>query len=199
MKKLTAILLALVMILALAACGSKQTSAGNEITDLVSQGYECRTWSADETQWRGLFMKEDSYDVIYKVVAPMTAKQYEEFDSIGFDDENAEEKQMAILGALTDVVVTDISDMVPTQEELDAYVGKTIGDMENDGFENTGWSGDEESGYSFYYDGPVYYCLVNLAEGTVITDMDDYSANDIRALEIGSVEFLGISSYILDQ
>ena len=196
MKKLAAIVLVLGMMLALAACGAAE--AKNEIADLMDRGYECRGWSADETGWRGLFIKEDSYDVVYKAVAPMTAKQYEEYNGY-FDDEDAEEKQMAYVKTLTGVEVTDISDMVPTQEELDVYVGKTLGDMENDGFENTGWTGEPETGYSFYYDGPVYYCLVNLAEGTVITDMDDYSVNDIRALEIGSVEFLGISYGVLDR
>lgn len=198
MKKLMTAVLTLVMVLTLAACGGK-TAAENEITKLYDEGFECWATTACETEWRGLFMKEGSYDVIYKVIAPMTAKQYEAYSNIEFDDEKAEEKQRAILGALTDVIVENIADMVPTQEELDAYVGKTIGDMEADGFENTGWTGEPETGYSFFYDGPVYYCRVTPTEGTVIEDMDDYSANDIRAMEIGAVEFLGISSYILDQ
>ena len=143
-------------------------------------------------------MKGDSYDEILKVTIPMTAEQYEKFNSY-FDDEYAETKQMTYLQTLTGVEVADISDMAPTQADLDAYVGKTLGDMEDDGFYNSGWTGEPETGYSFYYDGPIYYCMVTPAEGTVITDMDDLSANDIRAIEIGAVEFLGISSAILDQ
>ena len=196
MKKLTAILLVLAAMLTLVACGA--TKAKNEITDLLEQGYECRGWTGDETSWRGLFMKGDSYDEILKVTIPMTAEQYEKFNSY-FDDEYAETKQMTYLQTLTGVEVADISDMAPTQADLDAYVGKTLGDMEDDGFYNSGWTGEPETGYSFYYDGPVYYCSVTPAEGTVITDMDDLSANDIRAIEIGAVEFLGISSAILDQ
>ena len=198
MKKLTAVILLLIMVLALAACGITKPAAKNEITDLLDQGYECRGWTADETMWRGMFLKGDSYDEILKVTAPMTEKQYEEFNGY-FDDEDADVKQMAFLGTLTGVEVTDISDMVPAQEELDAYVGKTLGDMEADGFENTGWTGEPETGFSFYYDGPVYYCRVMPAEGTMIEDMDDFSANDIRAIEIGAVEFLGISSTIVEQ
>ena len=140
MKKLMTAVLTLVMVLTLAACGGK-TAAENEITKLYDEGFECWATTACETEWRGLFMKEGSYDVIYKVIAPMTAKRYEAYSNIEFDDEKAEEKQRAILGALTDVIVENIADMVPTQEELDAYVGKTIGDMEADGFENTGWTG----------------------------------------------------------
>ena len=138
MKKLTAVILLLIMVLALAACGITKPAAKNEITDLLDQGYECRGWTADETMWRGMFLKGDSYDEILKVTAPMTEKQYEEFNGY-FDDEDADAKQMAFLGTLTGVEVTDISDMVPAQEELDAYVGKTLGDMEADSFENTGW------------------------------------------------------------
>lgn len=196
MKKLTAIILALTMVLALTACGS-QPAAENEITKLVADGYTCMMTSCDEAQWRGVFMKEDNYDVIYKVVAPMSAKQYEDYCAIGWDDEKCEEKQMAILAVLTDVEVTDIADMVPTQEEMDVYVGKTLGDMEADGFENTGWTGEPGEGYSFYYDGPVYYCKVAPAEE--IGNIDDYSPNDILALEIASVEFMGISSRIMDE
>ena len=198
MKKLTAILLALVMVLVLAACGATKTEAKNEITDLLEQGYECRGWTGDETSWRGLFIKGDSYDEILKVTIPMTAEQYEEFNGF-FEADDGEEKQMAYLQTLTGVEMADISDLVPTQADLDAYVGKTMGDMENDGFYNSGWTGEPGMGYSFYYDGPIYYCLVTPAEGTVIEDMDDLSANDIRAIEVGAVEFLGISSSILDQ
>ena len=198
MKRYVALLLALLMVLALVGCGATKPEAKNEITDLLDQGYECRGWTADETQWCGLFVKGDSYDEVLKVAAPMTAKQYEEFNGF-FDDEDADAKQMAFLSTLTDVEVTDISDMVPTQADLDTYVGKTMGDMEDDGFYNSGWTGEPETGYSFYYDGPIYYCMVTPAEGTVIEDMDDLSVNDIRAIEIGAVEFLGISSDILNQ
>lgn len=204
MKKTIAILLAALMLLALAACGSKaddtpadDTSARNEITDLYDEGYVCTMSSVDETQWKGVFQMEDSFDKIYMVTADMTAEKYEAYDSIGYDDEEADAKQRAILGSLQNVTVTDITDMVPPQSELDAYVGKTIGDLEADGFEDSGWIGGEE-GYTFFYDGPVYCCAVTPAEGSKVTNMDDYSANDIRALEIGAVEFQGLSGYILD-
>lgn len=202
MKKLITMLLAALMLLSLAACGSKaedtpadDASDRNEITDLFDEGYICTLSSADETQWKGVFQQEESYDKIYMVTADMTAEKYEEFCNIDFDDEDA---LHAILGSLQNVTVTDITDMVPSQAELDAYVGKTIGDLEADGFESTGWSGDPEEGYSFFYDGPVYCCAVTPAEGSKVTNMDDYSANDIRALEIGAVEFQGLSGYILD-
>lgn len=200
MKKTITILLAAFMLLTLVACGSKaeDTPAKNEITDLLDKGYSCVMSTADETQWKGVFQKEDSFDTVYMVTADMTAEKYNDFDSIGFDDPDADAKKNTILGSLPNVVVTDITNKIPAQAELDAYVGKTLGDLENSGFESTGWCGDPEDGYTFYYDGPVYCCVVTPAEGTVTENMDDYSTNDIRALKIGKVEFQSFSGSILD-
>lgn len=199
MKRILTVLLIVLMIFTFAACGSPDdsgnTAAKNEITGLFDQGYVCTANSADETIWKGIFQPEDSFETVYVVTAPITADDYEAYTQIDFDDEDGVK---AFLGALTDVNVQDITDMLPTQDDLDALVGKTFGDLENEGFESTGWSGDPDMGYSFYYDGPVYCCSVTPAEGTVIEDMDDYSANDIRALEIGSVEFIGVSGALLD-
>ena len=197
MKKVVVVLLALAMMGTLVACGSKAEK--NEIIKLFDEGYTCVMSSACETEWRGMFMKDGSYDAVYKIIAPMTTEQYERFSAIAYDDEKAEEKQRVILRELADIDCSDIANMVPTQEELDSFAGMTIGDMEDMGFENSGWIGEPGEGYSFYYDGPVFYCTVTPVEGTVIEDMDDYSANDIRALEIGSVEFMGLSSQLLDQ
>ena len=216
MKKLLTLILALALALSLAACGEsaadEDAAAGgdattgedtalvmgdNEIADLLNEGYACVMSTAEEGKWQGIFQMEESYDTVYKVVAAMSAEEYAAYDAISFDDEEAEAKQNAVLTTLTDVTVTDITSMLPTQEELDAYVGKTLGDLEDDGFENTGNS-NYEGVYSFYYDGPVYCCMVDLEEGTLIEDMDDYSANDLRELKIGKVEFMCLSSYILD-
>lgn len=195
MKKVTAILLMMILILALVGCGTVEDSE-NEISKLMKEGYSCMMSSASEDMWKGIFYREGNYDTIYKVVADMSEKEYQAYNDADFNEEIIN----GILFGLKNMTVTDISDIVPTQEEMNIYVGKTLGDLEKDGFENTGWLGEEETGINqFFYDGPVYYCKVTLAGGVVVEDMDEYSANDLRELEIGSVEFQGISSYLLDQ
>ena len=196
MKRIFAMLLCLLTVFALAGCGAEE--GGNEITALYDEGYCLGMCTYDETSWAGLFQKEDSTETVYKVTAAMTAKQYEAYSEISFEDEDSEEKTKDILGQLSDVVVTDISGMVPSQEELDSYIGMTFGELEEAGFENSGYIGDEETGYRFFYDGPVFSCTVSTEEGTVITNMDDYSANDIRALKIGGMEFTGFSFNVLE-
>lgn len=198
MKKVLSIILTISMIVILTGCGANQAAeGGNEITRLFDEGYQCVIATASESSWNGIFQKADSFDTLYLVKANMTAKEYRAFDAISYDDEDAESRKQALLGTLSDVTVTDISDKIPSQEELEGYIGKTLGELEDEGFENCGYMGDEGN-YQFFYEGPVYSCTVSLEEGTVIEDMDDYSLNDLRALKIGGMEFTGISSQILD-
>lgn len=196
MKKITATLLCLMLVLALVGCGT-QAQESNEITALYDEGYLCSLTSYDETSWSGIFQKDGSWDTVYLVTAAMTAEQYEAYSAIGFDDEEYETKQIKLLGQLTDVTVTDISDKVPTQEELDSYVGMTMGELEDTGFEKTGYMGDPETGYEFFFDGPEYSLTVSTEEGSAIDDLDNYSENDLRELKIGGVEFTGFSFNIL--
>lgn len=191
MRKTALLFMALAMSFALAACGAKNT-ANNEITELYDDGFSCTMATATEEYWKGIFEAENNAAFFAK--ASMTKSGYEAYNAIDFDDVDG---MRAFLGTLDNVTVTDISDMIPSQEELDTYIGMTLGDLENDGFENTGYTG-EDGINRFFYDGPVYYCIVTLADGVVVEDMDDYSVNSLRALKIGAVEYLCLSDMILD-
>ena len=203
MNKIIKTLLAICLLLTVSACGNnkqpepEQEVQKNEMAKLFEEGYSCNSSTYMDNSWHGMFIKDNDYSSTYKVEATLTDEKRTELEEIDFFDEGADKKTQAVLETLTDVVITDISDMVPSQEDLDQYIGKTIGDLENDGFENSGYFQDENT-YNFYYDGPVYGCLVYLKEGTEILDIDDYSANDIRELEIGHLEFQYLSSRIID-
>lgn len=196
MKKITAMLLCILLMLALVGCGAEENS--NEITALYDEGYTYSLTSYDDTSWVGIFQIDESFDSVLLVKAAMTAEQYEDYGAISFEDDDYEAKQLKILGQLTDVTVTDITDKVPSQTELDSWIGATMGELEDAGFEPTGYSGDEETGYSFFYDGPAYSLTVTPAEGSEVSDIDDYSVNDLRELPIGAVEFTGFSFNLLE-
>lgn len=195
MKKTVSIVLAIIMILAFAACGEKPEAAKNAMADLYEQGFELRAYSMNEEKFAGMMQKEDSQDLIYKVSAPLTSELYEKINTINAEDD--EEAAKNFYTALENLEVEEIQDLLPTQEELDQYIGKTLGDLEADGYEKSGYSG-WEGVYSFYYDGPVWDLSVELKEGTLIEDLDDYSENDLRQLEIGSVTFNSLSFNVID-
>lgn len=191
MRKTALLFMVLVMSFALAACGTKNT-ANNEITELYDDGFSCTMATATEEYWKGIFEAENN--VIFFAQASLTKSGYETYSAIDFDDVDG---MRAFLGTLDNVTVTDISDKIPSQDELDTYIGKTLGDLENAGFENTGYIG-EDGINQFFYSGPTYCCKVTLADGVVVENMDDYSANSLRALKIGAVEYTGLSDMILD-
>lgn len=198
MKKIIALLLSFLLMCVLGGCGGAQTTDGNEITDLYNQGYEASNTSYDETSWAGIFQKDGGWDSVFLVTAGMTPEKYEELSAIGFDDEDYDAKQREFLGKLTDVTVTDITDKIPGQDELDKYIGMTIGELENEGFERSGFIGDPETGYEFFVDGPDFTVTVAVEGGETMGDMDNYSENDIRGLKISAVRFTGVSSKILE-
>lgn len=203
MKKILSIILALALVFTLCSCGTEkkeEPAATNEITELMADGYTIYMTSYDENRWNGVLAKyaENVPESFYKVKAQMTAEKYEEMSNIPWDAEDYDQLLSDFLGTLEVISSEDINSMIPSQEELDQYIGKTLGDLEDEGFENSGnsnWEGVCE----FYYDGPVYSCTVGLKEGTIIENMDDYSVNDLKKLEIGSMNFTGLSYHILDE
>ncbi len=196
MKKFFVLFLCLLMALPLAGCGAQKE---NEMAALFDAGYTYVSTIYDETSWAGLFQKDNSLDSVYVVRAAMTASQYKDYSAIGFDDENGEAKQRKILCQLSDVTITDVTDKVPTPEELASYTGMTMGELEAAGFEKSGYSGDPETGYKFFFDGPVYSLYVFPENSETMGSLDDYSENDLRGLTICKVEFMDFSYKILDE
>ncbi len=204
MKKLVSLLLALALIFSLCACGAKEEQKpevkSNALTEILDKGFSMRGYTYDtEGGFKALIVKETAegdcdYSEVYKAEASMTQDDCDALDAIPWDAEDSDEQKIAYLSGLSDMTVTDITQFVPTQADVDALVGKTFGELEEMGFYNSGWTQtDDMTSYDFYYDGPIFYGKFSLPEDVKIANMDDYSENDIRALTIGGVEFLGIS------
>lgn len=205
-RRIALFALTLALVFALTACGGNSGSeepvpgetteyGTNEIADILNDGYQIVQTTCDETAWKGIFTKDGKWDKVYLAKAPMTAELYAKYDGISFDDEDYDAKKEAFVTYLEDATVTDITDRVPTQDELDKlYIGKTMGDLEAEGFENSGYSSNPDTlmDTKFYYDGPSYCITVAPELGTKI-DMEDMSNNDIRKIVIARVEFQSLS------
>ena len=202
MKKITIALLALIMAFAFVACSSgdaTDTGTQNEIADLyANEELTPGMTSCTEGVWKGVFYTED-YSEVKHVVATMTKEQRDAYEAIDFADDDAEDQQQAIIFQIEDVTVTDITDEVPTQETLDTWVGKTCGDMEGAGFEQTGntFVEDTPGSLELYYDGPDY-CVAVGFDKKLKLNIDDLSPNDMRALVIKSVRMTALGSKYCD-
>ena len=196
MKKLITMLWCLLTVLALAGCGGQE---GNELAALFEEGYEVTSTSFYETSWTAILQKAGGWDSVYLANAAMTEQQSEDYMNINLEDEDYEAKlakEKAFLGQLADVTVTDITDRVPSQETLDAFIGRTVGDLEAEGYGRSGYADDGKAGYVYlFFDGPEYCLDVTPAEA--VDSLDNYSENDLRGLTIAGVRFSGFSSQFL--
>ena len=87
--------------------------------------------------------------VYYRVEADIPADVYEKMDAIDFFDETREEQEQVLLSPLPVTRVGNLSDGIPSQDELDALVGLTGQDLLDMGFAYG-------SGYSFWDKAEMY-------------------------------------------
>lgn len=197
MKRILCLIVCIILMASVVGCGKTTADTDNEVTKLYADGFTPSMSSVTDSSLKILFQKDYSFDVVYKVEAMISEAQYEQY-CLASESDDSDAEIAEFLENLDNVVVSDITDIVPGQDKLNAYVGKTIGELENEGYENSGYSGDDGD-YAFFYDGPIYSLIVAPESGAIVGSIDDYSTNDIRAMKIGSVEFCGFSFAFLDE
>jgi len=195
MKKLL-ILLTVAMIVVLCACGKTET-AENRISQLLEEGYTINSSSNDGDVWMGLFTNEEGK--VFVVKAKMTADINKEFNALDISDEEFESKQQNLLKKLEVSDVYDISDQLPSKEDLQKYVGKTFGEIEAEGFENTGYIESDNGLFNFNYENDTYCMILKNSADTPIKDIDTLTDEQRKALVAGEVVDLYISGNIIDK
>lgn len=186
--RISAMLLCLLISLTLAGCGGQM---GNEIAALFEEGYQDSYTTMEENTWKGILLKDDSWDSVYLVITEMTDEEYETYSGLDYADEDYDAKEKEILCQCGNVTVTEVTDTILTPDKLDAYVGMTMGELEDAGFENNGYWGDPEMGYVFLFDNAGYSFGVYPAGD--LGDLDGYSEDELRGIKIDSILFSGFS------
>ena len=86
-----------------------------------------------------------SEGVTLRVVADIPAEIAEEIEALDFFGDYREIRERELLAPLAVKSVERLDDQIPTQEELDQYIGKTILELLFLGFERNGYSIGDES------------------------------------------------------
>ena len=194
--KFAAIFAALALAIAaagLAACTHDNHEAA-DITELFSKGYECTMQEYDDSSWAGLFVKEDSY---FKVTASMSKAQFEALQGLDIFADDYDKQMRSLLETFTVNSCEDVTGKIPTQKDMDKWVGKTIGDAERAGLERNGSGYNGDTAEFTLTDGIVQYDMT--VDGT-FTDAQ-YEAltdEDIAKLTITGVVFAGFDWGILE-
>lgn len=197
-KPIITILLSLLLLTCLCACSSNASNKEkNEVAPLFEQGYEMTQTTLIDYTFKGLFMKDNDYNDAYKVICKMDEETYDKLLQCDTFEEDGLKQFVEIVTYLPDCTVTSMEHELPKDGELEEYIGKTVKDVENDGYERSGYYLDEE-GCIFYADGPKYSITIQAEEVIKPEEIDNYSENDLRQLTVKSIEFDGFSYRVLD-
>ena len=210
MKKIISLTLALLMVLALfAACsrtdggapegGPSEGDAPNAaatgtaaieslktLGDALKAGEE--GGNVQTAMFEGYFIYAFEQDgTFYRVITHLPDDVFEEVFALEWDDEQHDEKMLAIVGDQPIDIYENLSDTVIPQEELDALVGKTGQELFDDGWTSSGWN--LETMEFWMNKGALMYTVV--FDGQV-DDFDAFEEQDIADMTVKSVTYQGI-------
>ena len=202
------ILTVLMAMALLAGCG--QAGGGSDDGDGAGgspAGYAAGTEAIDDLETIGDAMNVASAEVyqaatyedvhiyvfeyegtIYRVFAPVTEEIFQAIMDIDYDDPDKDEKENALVSPLVIEKRENISEKIPSQEELDEWKGKTGEDLLNDEWEIYGYNLDT---MEFYMNHQLFSYIVTFdGELELTDDFDEYEA--VKPLKILSVTYEGL-------
>lgn len=199
MKKTIAMLLISLMAMSLlTGCGaggssSPAAASGAEAADTlpfqtvgdVLSYEENRQYAYDETSFVYAFELDGT---CYRAVAELTPEVSKALNELDILDESHDEKMAELVSPLEISRLDNLTEQMPSQEELDALVGKTGQELLDNGWTSGGYNLDEGE---FWLNKGAYAYTVTFNETVEQTeDFDEYEA--IAPLTVKSVTCTGI-------
>ena len=214
-QTMTRVALALTLgltVLPLGACAGQDTSSDQGATEVSEDVTTGETAEVDITSLKTLgdvmaiegegqtsAWNEEHYIYVtnangapLRAVVDLTPEIYSQIEELDFLDEDYDQKLADIIGGLELASLDDYSDQVPSQEELDALVGKTGKELADDGFTFstlTMYGGDETVAE---FDKDAFRYEVTF-DGTVDGDTDGFDGSVVADLPVASAGFVGLS------
>ena len=199
MKKIFAFIMVLTLALAvLTACGEeqkdeeqKEEKATINLDSLKTMG-DAFALEAENDQ----FGSDDQHFVYvfeiggtaYRVIADMTKEVQKEMDKLDASKEDFNDKTKEAAASLEISKRENLTEMIPSQEELDKFAGKTGQDLLDDGWTVSGWDIDENT--FTMNKGPFAYTVVIDSK---LKESDDFDGDEeIKKLKIKTIKYSDI-------
>ena len=208
-KTLLCLLLAAGMILSLAACGAEKNDAsGDEETaadgsqdadaaEFQTMGDVFASESVNEGYSEEYFVYAfEANGVAYRAIAEMPADVSEAVWALDFFDEDRDAKIQEMVAPLPIMRLDNLTEMIPSQEELDALVGRNVQELLDEGWTFSYWDmGAMEGGM---YHGPFSFQFT--FDGT-LENPEDVDESQADRLTVKSVTYDGIgdATSVLDE
>jgi len=130
--------------------------------------------------------------MIYRAVAEMPSDVSEAIFNLDWEDPDRDEKERELISPLKVISIDNLTEGIPSQEELDKLIGKTGAELFEDGWYNSGWNlYDMDNPIFFMNKGPYSFDMVMTGD---IHDPENFEDEDINALVVSSVTFGSISN-----
>jgi len=200
MKKTLSLILVLILTAALLA-GCAQTGGGAPSGDgagAAADAESLRTLgdvlALDSAEYNQSAMYSFYYiyvfeldGVPYRAIAEPEGEIYDKLWDLDWGDEEYEKKRDELIAPLEIIRLDRLDEQRLPQQELDALVGKTGGELLDSGWSSGGWNLDNMEFWMNY--GPFCYTVV--MEGSV-DNYEDFEDEDINSLVVKSVACEGI-------
>ena len=191
MKKVLILLIAILFVVAtFTACNSSKKDKDAVPGEFKTLGELIQAKGVEERQ----SAHSDHYYVyvyeqggkFYRAVAALSEELSEQLFDLDIFDDNYEAKVIELISPLEIARLENLSETLPSLDEMNKWVGKTGEELFDAGWTNSGWNLDEMVFWMNY--GAFQYDVV--MEGSV-TDYDSFDDEDINALIVKSVTFNG--------
>ena len=131
----------------------------------------------------------------YQLSALFPQSLQEEVNQLDFMEDDYYEKLYEMIGSVEIAECVDFTKNVLSQEERDANIGKTVGDLVNEGYECIGWALSEEGGTVYVEKGGFDYKLeIELDE---FDENHEYSDEDLLDKTITGIAFSDVEMSVL--
>ena len=134
--------------------------------------------------------------MIYRAVAEAPADVSEALFNLDWEDPDYDEKERELISPLKVISIDNLTEGIPSQEELDKLIGKTGAELFEDGWYNSGWDlYNTENPTFFMSKGPYSYNMVMTGD---IADLESFEDEDINSMVVKSVAFdtIGDPTYL---
>ena len=123
--------------------------------------------------------------IMYRAVCDIDSSVQDRIFELDFDDPDYTEKYNAIIAPLEISRMDNLTEMIPGQEELDAFVGKTLGDLLDEGWSYSGYNLEDKE---FNMNRGLFSYIVGY-EGTPAGGPEELEEGMIRPLVVTSVTY----------
>lgn len=150
-----------------------------EVMGLPDYGNACT-----ENKFVYVFEQDDNF---YRAIANVTREDFEAVAALDIADADYAKKLADTVSALEVEKIENLTEAIPSQEELDKLKGKTGEELLNDGWSDEGWDLDA---MTFYMTHGLFSYIVEF-EGDV-DNADSFEIDKIKPFTVKSVKYRGL-------